>query len=80
MCEAAASKLRASGTNHVVLTMTIDTHGSVVSFRTKAPKGLRLEKVKKAAAEIKAMQFDPATKDGRPVTVMIRAAFECPLS
>jgi hypothetical protein len=58
--------------------MTISAQGHVLSFKTEAPKGTRLEKMKKAADEIKAMRFDPATKDGRPVMVMIRAAFHCP--
>jgi hypothetical protein len=77
MCEAAASKLRDSGTNQVVLTMTVDAQGKVQSFKTEAPKGLRLEKVKKATTEIKAMRFDPALKNGKPVMAMISAAFEC---
>ena len=77
MCDAAAPKLREARTNQVVLTMTVDTQGKVQSFRTDAPKGLRLEKIKKAAAEIKTMRFEPAKKDGQPVMVMIRAVFEC---
>jgi hypothetical protein len=77
MCDAAAPRLRDTRTNQVVLIMTVDTQGKVQSFTTEAPKGLRLEKMKKAAAEIKAMHFEPAKKDGRPVMVMIRAAFEC---
>ena len=79
MCEAAAQALRGSGTNKVVLTITVDTQGKVQSFRTDAPGGLQLEKMKKAAAEIKAMRFEPAKKDGRPVMVMIRVTFECPV-
>ena len=77
MCEAAASKLRETGTEQVVLMMTISAQGHVLSFKTEAPTGLRLEKMKKAADEIKAMRFDPATKDGKPVMVMIRASFQC---
>lgn len=78
MCDAAASKLRETRTNQVVLVMTISAEGHVRSFETEAPKGLRLETIKEAAHEIKAMRFDPATKDGKPVMVMIRAAFQCP--
>lgn len=58
--------------------MTIDTQGKVLTFRTEAPKGLKLEKMKNAAAEIKAMRFNPTKKDGRPVMVMITATFQCP--
>jgi len=64
MCNAAASKLRESGTNKVVLTIAVDTGGRVGSFRTDSPKGLQLEKIKEAAAAIKALQFEPAKKDG----------------
>lgn len=78
MCEAAIPKLRETGTNQVVLVMTISAQGHVVAFKTEAPKGLRLEKMKKAADEIKAMRFTPATKDGKPVMVMIRFSFQCP--
>lgn len=78
MCKAAALKLREAGTDQVAMEMTIDAKGRVLSFKTESPKGLRLEKTKKAADEIKAMRFDPAEKDGNPVTVMIRATFQCP--
>lgn len=77
MCDAAASQLRNSGTNEVVLMMTVDTRGRVQSFKTESPKGLRLEKMKETATAIKAMQFDPAKKDGHPVTVMISIRFDC---
>jgi hypothetical protein len=59
------------------LAMTISAQGHVLSFTTEAPRGLRLEKMKKPADQIEAMRFDPATKDDKPVTVMIRAAFQC---
>jgi hypothetical protein len=79
MCDAAAPKLRESGTNKVVLTMTLDDTGRVESFKTESPKGLRLEKMKDVAAAIKAMPFRPATKkDGSPVAVQARIAFDCP--
>jgi hypothetical protein len=77
MCDAAAPKLRESGTNKVVLIMTVGTGGRVQSFTTESPKGLRLEKMKDPAAAIKALQFEPAKKDGRPVAVMIRVEFDC---
>jgi hypothetical protein len=77
VCKAAAPKLRESGTNEVVLIMTVDTRGKVESFTTDSPKGLRLEKIKEAATEIKALQFQPAQKDGRAVRVMIRVQFDC---
>ncbi|HEY1263091.1 MAG TPA: hypothetical protein VGF06_06185, partial [Terriglobales bacterium] len=78
MCEAAAQKMRDAGTDQVILMITISAQGHVLSFKTETPKGLRLEKMKKPAHEIEAMRFDPATKDGKPVMVMIRAAFQCP--
>jgi hypothetical protein len=56
MCRAAASKLLESGTNDVVLTITVDSRGKVESFLTDAPKGLRLEKIKEAATAIKALK------------------------
>jgi TonB family protein len=77
MCNAAAPKLRGWGTNEVVLTMTVDTRGKVESFTTDSPKGLRLEKIKEAATAIKALQFQPAQKDGRAVRVMVRVEFDC---
>jgi TonB family protein len=77
MCKAAAPKLRESGTNEVVLTMTVDTRGKVESFTTDSPKGLRLEKIKEAAAAIKALHFQPAQKDGQAVKVMVRIKFDC---
>jgi TonB family protein len=80
MCDAAVAKLRDSGTSNVVLIMTLDTRGRVESFRTESPKDLRLEKMKEATAAIKAMQFDPAKKDGRPVQVQIRVEFDCSAS
>jgi TonB family protein len=78
MCDAAAPKLRESGTNKVVLMMTIDNRGRVESFKTESPKGLRLEKMKEASTAIKAMQFHPAEKDGSPVAVQARITFDCP--
>ena len=78
MCDAAAPHLRDAKTDSIVLTIELDDQGRVHSFRTNSPEGLRLEEVKKAADEIKAMRFEPAKKDGRPVWVMIRAAFKCP--
>jgi TonB family protein len=78
MCEAAAPKLRESGTNKVVLMMTVDSKGRVESFKTESPKGLRLEKIKEASTAIKAMQFHPAEKDGSPVAVQARITFDCP--
>ena len=78
MCDAAAPKLRESGTNKVVLTMMLDDTGRVESFKTESPKGLRLEKMKDVAAAIKAMPFRPATKAGSPVAVQARIAFDCP--
>jgi len=77
MCNAAAPKLREAATNEVVLIMTVDTRGRVQSFTTESPKGLRLEKMKDAAAAIKALQFEPAKKDGRAVEVMVRVKFDC---
>ena len=77
MCEAASAKLREAGTDKVVLTMVVDSSGKVQAFTTDSPKGLRLEKMKEPATEIKAMHFEPAKKDGRPVTVKIRIDFDC---
>ena len=77
MCDAAAPKLRESGTTKIALIMTIDDKGQVESFKTESPRGLRLEKVKEAASAIKAMHFKPATKAGSPVAVQIRAEFDC---
>jgi hypothetical protein len=77
MCDAAAPKLHKSGTNEVVLIMTVDTRGRVQSFTTESPKGLRLENMKEPAAAIKALHFEPARKGGRPVAVMIRVEFDC---
>ena len=57
--------------------MIVDSHGKVLFFSTEAPRGLRLEKIKKAAAEIKALRLEPVKKGVQPVTVMVRAAFEC---
>jgi hypothetical protein len=55
MCDAAIPRLREARTNQIVLTMAVDARGKVQSFTTDAPKGLRLEKNKKAVAEIQAM-------------------------
>jgi TonB family protein len=77
MCDAAAPKLHESGTNTVVLRMTVNSKGRVESFTTESPKGLRLEKMKEAATAIKAIEFTPATKDGSPVAVQIRTEFDC---
>ena len=76
LCEAIASKLHESGTNKAVVTMTLDTRGKVESFKTYSPNGLRLEKMKEASAAIKAWQFSPATKDGRPVRVMVKVEID----
>jgi len=77
MCDAAAAKLNESHTRQIVLIIIVDTHGRVESFSTAAPKGLKLEKDKAASAEIEAMHFGPALKDGKPVKVMIQVPFEC---
>ncbi len=77
MCDAAAPKLHESGTTEVVLIMTLDTQGKVESFSTDSPKGLRLEEMKEASAAIKAIQFEPARKDDRPVRSMVRVKFDC---
>ena len=77
MCDAAAPKLHESGTAEVVLTMIVDARGKVESFNTDSPKGLRLEAMKEASAAVKAIQFEPAKKDGQPVRVMIRVKFDC---
>lgn len=77
MCDAAAPKLHESGTTVVDLSMTLDTQGKVESFTTDTPKGLRLEKVKEASAAIKAIRFEPARKDGRPVRVVIKVKLDC---
>ena len=79
MCDAAASKLRETGTDRVVLTMTLDQKGHVESFKTESPRGLRLEKMKEAANAIKSLEFRPGTNDGSPVAVQIRAEFHCAL-
>jgi len=76
MCDAAAPKLRQSGTNEVVLMMTVDDKGRVRSFKTESPKGVQLEKMKDTAAAIKKIKFEPAKKDG-PVPVQIEIAFKC---
>ena len=77
MCDAAAPKLRQSGTNEVVLMMTVDDKGRVRSFKTESPKGVQLEKMKDTAAAIKKIMFGPARKDGSPVPAQIRIAFKC---
>ena len=77
VCDAATPKLRETGTNEIVLTMVVDIRGRVESFKTESPKGLRLEKMKDAAAAVKAMQFKPVKKDGRPVTAIVRFEFDC---
>ena len=77
MCEAAATKLRDSGTDKVVLMLTLGTTGRVESFQTESPKGLKLEAVKEAATAIKKLKFEPATKDGLPVRVKGKAVFDC---
>ena len=77
MCAAAAPKLREFETNEVVLIMIIDDQGKVQSFETESPKGLRLEKMKEAKAEIKAMRFEPAKLHGQPVKVRVRVGFDC---
>jgi TonB family protein len=77
MCDAAAPKLQESGTTEVVLTMTLDTRGKVESFKTESPKGLRLENMNEAFAAIKAIQFEPAKKNGQPVRYMVRVKFDC---
>jgi hypothetical protein len=77
MCDAAALKLEESGTTKIVLMMTLDRSGRVESFKTESPKGLRLEKMKEAAAAIKTIKFGPAAKDGAPVAVQVRIEFDC---
>jgi uncharacterized protein YceK len=77
MCDAAAPKLHESGSNRIVLMMTLNNSGRVESFKTEFPKGLRLEKMKEAATAIKTIQFEPARKDGSTVAVQIRVTFEC---
>lgn len=77
MCEAAAPQLHDSGTTKIVLFMELDQAGHLVHFRTESPKGLHLEKVKDAAADVKAMHFEPARKNGLPVAVQIRVTFDC---
>src|ERR1700688_4969770 len=77
VCDAAIPKLRASRTSKIALIMSIDANGRVESFNTESPKGLRLEKMREAATAIKAMRFQPATKDGSPVRVQIRTEFDC---
>jgi molybdopterin-binding protein len=77
VCDAAAAKLRDSGTSNIYLIMTLDTKGRVESFTTESPQDLRLEKMKEATAAIKAIQFEAAKKDGRPVRVLIKVEFDC---
>jgi outer membrane biosynthesis protein TonB len=79
MCDAARPKLRNSGTGEVALILAVNTSGKVESFRTESPKGLRLERSKDVTAVIKALTFEPAKKDGQPVRVMVRVAFDCSL-
>jgi hypothetical protein len=57
--------------------MVADIRDRVESCKTASPEGLRLEKMKDAAAAIKAMQFNPATKDSQPIKAMIRLEFDC---
>lgn len=80
MCDAAAPKLRESGTNQVVLMMALDNEGRVRSFKTEFPKGVQLEKMKDTVAAIKRIKFTPAKKDGSPFAVQIRTAFKCDVS
>jgi hypothetical protein len=77
LCDAAAPKLRESGTSQVALIMTIGSNGHVQSFATEQPKGIRLEMVKDVAREVKAMHFEPVKKDGRSVAVHARVLFDC---
>ena len=77
MCEAAAPKLQEAGTNQVVLMMTLNSKGRVQSFRTESPKSLKLENVRDVAAKVKAIPFTPAKKDGSPVAVQVKIAFDC---
>jgi hypothetical protein len=77
MCEAAGAKLQEAGTNQIVLMMTLSSKGRVESFKTDSPKGLKLEKVKQVATRVKAIPFAPAKKDGSPVAVQLRIAFDC---
>ena len=77
VCNAAAPRLREFGTSKFVLMMTLDNKGRVESFTSGSPKGLRLEKVKDAAAAIRKMQFKPAENSGTPVAVQIKMAFDC---
>lgn len=77
MCAAAAPRLRQLETDEVVLIMIVDERGKVQSFKTESPKGLRLEKMKEAKAEIKALQFEPARLHGQAVMVQMRVTFDC---
>src|SRR5271169_4987454 len=77
MCDAAAPKLHEAGTNKIVLMMTVDAKGRVKSFKTESPKGLRLEKMKEAAASVRKIQFAPAKKGGSPFPVEVLIEFDC---
>lgn len=77
LCDAAAAKLREASTQRVVLMLTLDAKGRVESFKTEYPKGLRLEKMNEAAAEIKKLRFAPAKQYGSPDVVKVRVEFDC---
>ncbi len=79
VCDAAAAKLREAGASELVLVMEVNESGKVVSFQTKSPKRLELEKMKDATAAIKAMHFEPAKLHGQPVRVIVEVAFNCSL-
>lgn len=77
MCDAAEAKLQEANTHRVVLTLKLDNKGRVQSFETESPKGLQLEKMKEAAAEINKMRFAPAKQYGSPRAVKVRVEFDC---
>ncbi len=57
--------------------LTLDAKGRVESFKTESPKGLRLEKVNEAAAEIKKLRFSPAKRYGSPYVAKARVEYDC---
>jgi len=77
LCDAAAAKLREANTHRVVLMLRLDNKGRVQSFKTESPKGLRLEKMKEAATEIRKIRFAPAKQYGSPDVVKVRVEFDC---
>jgi pyridoxine/pyridoxamine 5'-phosphate oxidase len=77
VCDAAAAKLREANTQRVVLMLRLDNRGRVQSFKTESPKGLRLEKVKEVAAEIKKIRLGQAKQYGSPDVVKVKVEFDC---